>query len=159
MTATRYSDKIQEIALSVFETACYMFPLEEWELEDAGSMQQPNGTTRAVVRFEGAAQGGMVISPSEDLLHAIAANMLGNDAPDFELKQGALCEIANIICGNTVPLFARSNNICYIRPPRIADAEEDIDAAFSGLQKEMIHMILDEGVAELTIYYPKEDSL
>ena len=152
MIAT-YTDRIHEIAINTFEITCYMFPLEEWEIEDEGDIQQPDGSVRAVVRFDGAAEGGMIINPSEDLLNSIAANMLGVEEASAEEKEGALCEIANIICGNTVPLFAQDENICYIRPPRIAEDGENTDETFKGMHREDVSVLLDEGIANITIYY------
>lgn len=146
-------DKIEKIAHNIFEVTCYMFPLEEWEIEDAADFQQPDGRVRSVVHFEGAAKGGMVISPSGHLLNAIAANMLGIEEASEEEKEGALCEIANIICGNTVPMFAKDENICYIRPPRIANPEENTDEIFRDMQSNKLRVLLDEGIAEITIYF------
>lgn len=148
-----YADKIHDIAVNTFEITCYMFPLEDWELEDTDHLEQPDGSTRSIVTFDGAAEGAMVINPSPELLQAIAVNMLGIDEAGKEQKEGALCEIANIICGNTVPLFAQNKHICYIRPPRIADKNEDTNQTFSGMQKESTRVLLDEGVAEIIIYY------
>lgn len=155
--STTYTDKIHDIAVNTFEITCYMFPLEEWEMEDADMLEKPDGTSRSVVHFDGAANGGMVIDASEDLLEAIAANMLGVDEASQEEKEGALCEIANIICGNTVPLFARNENICYIRPPRIAKKEEDLDSIFQNMHHEKLQVYLDEGVADISIYYDAEE--
>lgn len=146
-------NKIQDIALNIFEVTCYMFPLEEWEIEDAEDFDQPDGSVRSVVHFEGAAKGGMVISPSGHLLDAIAANMLGIEEATDEEKHGALCEIANIICGNTVPMFAKEENICYIRPPRIAKADENTDEIFKDMKSDKLQVLLDEGIADITIYY------
>tara|TARA_Y100001935_G_scaffold217449_1_gene189721 strand:+ start:174144 stop:174614 length:471 start_codon:yes stop_codon:yes gene_type:complete len=151
-----YTDKIHDIALNTFEITCYMFPLEDWELEDIGGEQEPSGVTKSVVAFDGAAEGGMVINPSDTLLDAIASNMLGVDEATQEDKEGALCEIANIICGNTVPLFAKDDNICVIRPPRIADKNEDLNTLFGGMVHEQIKVNLDEGCAEISIYYKAE---
>lgn len=153
-----YVNEIHEIAVSTFEITCYMFPLAEWEMDDAASLQQPEGEMRSIVQFDGAAEGAMVINPSATLAEAIAANMLGVETADNEQKQGALCEIANIICGNTVPLFAKDNDICYIRPPRIAGKNEDTDQIFKGMDKESLRVFLDEGVAEITIYYSKDQA-
>ncbi|MEX0722439.1 MAG: chemotaxis protein CheX [Gracilimonas sp.] len=146
-------NKIQDIAINIFEVTCYMFPLEEWEIEEAEDFEKPDGSVRSVVHFEGAAKGGMVISPSGHLLNAIAANMLGVEAASDEDKEGALCEIANIICGNTVPMFAVDNDICYIRPPRIAKSDENTDELFQGMRSDKLQILLDEGIADITIYY------
>lgn len=152
---TLYTDKIQDIALHAFEITCYLFPLEEWELEEAGDLEKPNRHMRSIVEFDGAAKGGMVINPSSSLAEAIAANMLGVEEASQEEKEGALNEITNIICGNTVPLFARDKNICVIRPPRIAMHTEEPDVIFQGMQKEQLQVLLDEGIADITIYYSK----
>ncbi|HBX66012.1 MAG TPA: hypothetical protein DEG32_07570, partial [Balneolaceae bacterium] len=69
--STTYSDKIHQIAVNTFEITCYMFPLEEWELEDGDSLDKPDGTSRSVVHFDGAAKGGMVIDASGHLIEAI----------------------------------------------------------------------------------------
>lgn len=151
-----YSEKIRDIALNTFEVTCYMFPLEEWEIDDPSEISKPGGSTRSIVHFEGAATGGMVIDPSEDLLEAIAANMLGEDVATDEEKEGALCEIANIICGNTVPLFSKNEVICTISPPRIAGEDEDTDTVFKDMNRESLQVLLDEGTAEITLYYSED---
>lgn len=155
--STRYSDQIRDIVNETFEITCYMFPLEDWEIEDGAVLTEPGGKLRSIVRFDGAAEGAMVINPSPELLESMACNMLGIDRADQEQKKGALCEIANIICGNTVPLFARDKNICYIRPPRIAEPGEDTDQTFAGMTKETMQVNLDEGAAQITIYYSEEE--
>lgn len=151
-----YADKIQEIAATTFEITCYMFPLDDWEIEDEVITAPASNNLKSVVTFDGAAEGGMVIKPSDELLDAMASNMLGVEEADIEQKKGALCEIANIICGNTVPLFAKNKKICYIRPPRIAESDEDIDQTFGDMSKESLNVYLDEGMAEITIYYSEE---
>lgn len=157
MNTVTYQDRLKEITENIFEVTCYMFPLEEWELEDAGLMEKPDGSVRSVVCFDGAAEGGMVISPSNELLTALANNMLGVEEANTEEKEGALCEIANIICGNTVPLFARDEQICVIRPPRIAHADEDTDTVFSGMQREDLTIFVDEGIVDISLYYSSGD--
>lgn len=153
---TTYSDEIYKIALNALEITCYMFPLEDWEIEDPEDISKPSGTMRSVVHFQGAAEGGMVFNPSDDLLEALAANMLGEDSTSKEEKEGALCEIANIICGNTVPLFSKNESICTLKPPRIIAKEEVADQLFDGLEKEEVQVLLDEGTIDITLYYTSE---
>lgn len=153
---TPYMDKIRDIAVHTFEVACYLFPLEDWELDGEEAIDKPDGSKRAIVHFEGAATGGMVINTSKNLLDAIAANMLGVEEATDKDKDGALCEIANIICGNTVPLFAKNENICYIRPPRMAEPGEDLDVLFKNMKYDQLEIILDEGIAHISIYYETE---
>jgi len=146
-------DKIREIAYKTFEITCYMFPLDEWEIEEHKPFELNDDSITALVEFEGAAVGGMYISMAPELLDAIAENMLGIEEADTELKEGALCEIANIICGNTVPVFAKEEKICYIRPPRIVEGNENGAERFAGSGVEKLQIYLDEGVAEITLYY------
>lgn len=151
------SDKIHEIAVNTFEITCYMFPLEDWEITEIEDFDLPTDRVRSMVEFGGAAEGGMVIKPSKELLTGMAANMLGVETPTEEQEAGALCEIANIICGNTVPLFAHDENICHIHPPRLVVPAEDIDRTFQGMAKESIQIFLDEGMADITFYYSIEE--
>jgi len=148
-----YKDEIYDIAVNTFEVTCYMFPMEEWELEEIEEQALPENGIRSVVGFNGAAEGQMIITPSNDLLSAIAANMLGVDNPDKDQKAGALCEIANIICGNTVPLFAGADNICYIEPPRIVESNWEAVSQSDELHKELLQIYLDEGRAEIRVHY------
>lgn len=150
---TAYSDKIYDIAVETFQVTCYMFPLEEWEMEEQPQDDIFGGAVRSVVYFSGAAQGKMVITASGKLLTAIAANMLGIDDPDNTQKEGALCEVANIICGNTVPLFARDDKICTIRPPEIAKNTAEAHKKTTEMEQEALEIFLDEGAAKIIVYY------
>ena len=152
MTRT-IADQIRDITNETFEITCYMFPLDEWELEDLDIEEIEDPVTGAMVRFDGASEGGLMIRPNEELLKAIASNMLGEDEATVEQKDGALCEIANIICGNTVPIFAKDDKICYIRPPFIVEANYDPEKEFEGYEHETLRVFLDEGIAEIDIYY------
>ncbi|NGP87418.1 chemotaxis protein CheX [Fodinibius halophilus] len=150
-----YKNKIHDIAVNTFEVTCYMFPLEEWEMEDDPITEVPKDGIQSVVGFNGAAEGEMVITPTQELLTAIAANMLGEDSPSDEQKSGALGEIANIICGNLVPIFASNDKICYLDPPKIIEGGFD-DAGSPKLHEETVLVYLDEGTAEITVHYSKE---
>lgn len=145
-------EKLKGIAYRTFEITCYMFPLEEWEIEEQGVVDLGEDSVSAYVEFNGAAEGGMKVRVSPDLLNAIAENMLGMEEGSKELKEAALCEIANIICGNTVPVFASGDKICYILPPRIVEnSDESMDHQNTAIYKQ-VQVYLDEGVAELTIF-------
>lgn len=150
MVAT-YNDKIREIAYNTFEIACYMFPLEECEIDEEEVLSEDSKTT--FVTFDGAARGAIRIKVTPDLLDAIAANMLGVDEASDELKEGALNEIANIICGNTVPLFAKKDDVCLIGQPQIVESNKNPGNEYDEMQTESTFLYLDEGIAEITIHY------
>ncbi|SHG15461.1 Chemotaxis phosphatase CheX [Fodinibius roseus] len=155
-----YKDKIYDIVVNTFEVTCYMFPLEEWEAADEKERNFFEKGIRSVVGFNGAATGKMIIEPSSgEFLTAMAANMLGIEAPDAEEKSGALCEVANIICGNTVPLFAHDDQICYIEPPSVLQETENMDGDIDAMKKESVHVYLDEGAVRITVYYTMEEEL
>lgn len=154
--SSSYEREIYDIAVKTFETTCYMFPLEDWEINESTQSVLPKSGLCSVVGFHGAAKGKMVINPTDSLLSAMAENMLGLEDPNEEQKTGALCEIANIICGNTVPLFAHDNNICYIEPPEIAEANEDFRGEDDDFKKEKIEVQLDEGLVGITVFYSIE---
>src|SRR5690625_2872983 len=208
-----FKDKMESIAIATMEIVCFMFPLEEWELEDseesdgsaegfaedagfaeAASSAEGSGSTdtvgseekslagsskkrdpteetgvrgsdsgvRALVGFHGAADGCMVLHPCHRLLEAIAVNMLGIEEATREQQEGALCEVANIICGNTVPLFAADGQVCILEPPEIIDnrdeeASKKTMERYAGTQSESVVLTFDEGVLELKLYWSGTD--
>ncbi len=151
--ADTYSDQIWQIACDTFETICYMFPLERDEAVAISDISAEMSNVRSAISFEGATKGMMVIWPSYGLLDAMAANMLGVEDPSPEEKEGALCEIANIICGNTVPLFANGARICYLNPPRLLTGTIETEVNSQSGIKESVNVYLDEGIAEISIYF------
>lgn len=153
MPIVLHEETLQGIAFQTFEITCYMFPLEEWEIDEDETVDLGDDSISAVVHFDGAAQGGMQIRVSPELFDTISENMLGMEEGTRELKEGALCEIANIICGNIVPIFAKGDDICYIRTPKIAAGKQAAEEEFKSMTSESVHVHLDEGVAEITIYY------
>lgn len=152
-----FQEEIRKIAHNTFEVTCYMFALDEMEMDEESLIADHSSEelVSSLVTFQGAAEGGMVISADEELFDAIAANMLGVDEATHEEKEGALCEIANIICGNTVPLFAKDGNICIINPPKIIKNGEIYSAGFEEFYEESFHVSLDEGVAFISIFYKR----
>lgn len=152
-------DEIRKIAHNTFEVTCYMFALDEMEIDEDPFIIDHSSevVVSSLVTFKGAAEGGMVISADEELFDAIAANMLGVDEATYEEKEGALCEIANIVCGNTVPLFAKNGEICIINPPKIKKNGELHSDGFEQFYEETFHVYLDEGVAYISIFYKRSE--
>lgn len=153
----KFKDKIFDIAVNAFEVTCFMFPLEEQEIEEGAKFSED--VKRAAVDFNGAAEGRMIIHPSEELLTAIAANMLGVENPSEDEESGALCEIANIICGNIVPLFAEDDDICYVEPPVIVEENTAVPQDIENIETENVQIYLDEGTVEISVYYSIEVKL
>jgi len=144
------------IAVEAFEVSCYMFPLGKEEISQEQRNKDLNGNIRSLVKFSGSAvHGGMIVTPSEKLLEAMAANMLGIDTPDENQKAGALSEMTNIICGNTVPLITDQDGISYIHPPQILkERKSELEKT---QYKESVWIYLDEGKVEIAMYYSMEE--
>lgn len=143
-------DKIYDSVVKTFEVVCYMHPLEKSEIEDQ-NLIIPDHQIYSVVEFDGAVEGKMIITPSDELLSEMTKNMLAIDNPDEEQMTGALSEVSNIICGNTVPLFAKNEDICYIRPPRILKEYEVRAGENKEVNKEFLRVFLDGGVVEIIV--------
>ncbi len=55
----------------------------------------------------------------------LAANMLGQDeAPSERLQRDARGEVANVICGNVLPMIAGADGAFDLDAPRLIDANE-----------------------------------
>lgn len=146
-------DRVEEVVYNTFEVVCFLFPLDPWEVEEMEEQELSSDITKSIVTFEGAASGAMVIAASADMLDTIAENMTGAEDTSVEEKEAALCELANIICGNTVPIFSKNRQICSIHPPSILNSEKEIPARFSEMEKESLKVFLDEGPVELSLFY------
>lgn len=142
--------KIFDIVVETFEVVCYMHPLEKSEIEEQ-NLIIPDYQIHSVVEFDGAAEGKMIVTPSDDLLSEMTKNMLAIDNPDEERMTGALSEVSNIICGNTVPLFAKNEDVCYIRPPRILQEYEGRADENKVASRESLRIFLDGGVVEIIV--------
>ncbi len=156
---TSHRQKIYDIAVNTFEVTCYMFPLGAEEIPTEQKKELPKDVIRSLVKFSGSAEGEMVITPSHNLLTAMAANMLGVDNPDEQQKSGALYEISNIICGNTAPLFTDGDEICYIHPPQLIKAENPRSQREPEQHEESVQVYLDEGTAEISVYYSVKEEV
>lgn len=148
---------IQDSAYKTFEVTCYMFPVEAAELEDMGidTDVEESDMVTSVVTFQGASTGAMFISVNDDLYDALAANMLGENTVADEEREAALCEIANIVCGNIVPYFAANDEICKINPPKISNLEEKEEYENSEYGDEKLRLFVDEGIADISLYFTK----
>ena len=58
------------------------------------------------VRFEGPMSGRLVVRLCGGMLHRLATNMLGDADGGTSLQRDALGEVANVVCGNLLPLIA-----------------------------------------------------
>ncbi len=110
---------------STFEDLGYVLPDRELNEEQAAA-----GLDVVVrVPFAGAATGAMELAVCGGILAGIAANMLGRDEPPPPRVQiDAMGEIANVICGNVLPLVLGRDAEFRLQAPRPVPADEILDA-------------------------------
>jgi hypothetical protein len=74
----------------------------------------------ACVEFNGPFPGCLLVLLNPEALSLLSSNMLGReDSPDESLEQDALREIANVICGNTLPAIFGINDKFQLDAPKI----------------------------------------
>jgi two-component system chemotaxis response regulator CheY len=106
--------------------------------------------TRAMqVRFNGRYGGRLVLSVDDRLYSALAANMLGEEGLDDRQRADALGEMANVICGNLLPLLGWDGEF-KLEPPEPSTPDCGIGAQGCGRYFEL-GMVFDEGNLELAL--------
>lgn len=116
---TQLKEKLYRASARTFEDLAFLLPAEQM-----GDAQAALPVDRAVrVRFSGPFSGRLVLKVSKGLPAALAANMLGEDAPpDAGAQSDALKEAANVICGNFLPDIAGPKEIFRLDAPELIDA-------------------------------------
>ena len=104
-------------ATSTFESLALLFA--DVPASDA---QRAAPLTHAVrVRFTGPFGGALDVAVSDDVAVALAANMLGHPpdavAADARLRQDALGEVGNVVCGNVLPLVGGREAVFHLAAP------------------------------------------
>jgi chemotaxis protein CheX len=151
---TNLTDTLSRVAEEVFESLAFVLPA--FEEDESGP---PTGTpkTAGSITFTGPFEGTLSVSVSNELLSAVAANMLGFDfgeVPSEDTQRDAFKELLNVICGNLLPALAGEDAVFDVGAAElIADGAvlEDVSGrpAIAGAK---LH--LEEGWAELVLFTP-----
>jgi len=112
----KLDETLGRVAEEVFESLAFVLPAFEEEGDPAerygGGYSEESAPpeaadrTAASISFAGPFEGTLALSASNELLPAIAANMLGLDfgqVPSQEIQRDALKELLNVTCGNLLP--------------------------------------------------------
>lgn len=132
-----------------FENLALIFADTELSSEQASA---PLDVTVSV-DFRGPETGRLVLKASARVLPTIAANMLGGDqSRSAVLQRDALGELANVICGNVLPLVAGADAVFKLAAPRVHDVElpsyRDGDAPDA-----RVRLGVDDGRVEAALYF------
>lgn len=136
---------LYQAAILTFEELGFMFPVEtpaDEEFDDASS-------TGVAVNFNGSISGAIVLRVENTILPTIASNMLGTEGPmeDQEILQDVLGELANVICGNTLPSIAGKQEVFKLEPPRRILKSEIVDKPAA-----VAHLDVEESRADVILY-------
>jgi CheY-specific phosphatase CheX len=104
---TSYDALLVAAATRTFEEMCFFFavPLLTDEQRDA----RPEAAMS--VRFEGPMTGRLVVRLCGGMLGRLAANMMGDAADDAAMQRDALGEVANVVCGNLLPIIGGPSDV------------------------------------------------
>lgn len=136
--------RMSAVTMATLERLAFLFasPVEEAPAADEPELE----TVR--VDFTGAFTGGLELSVSAPVLAELAANMLGageGTALSADEQRDALKELANIVCGNLLPVIAGRATEFNIHAPDLAAADarrwEDPVA--------VSHLVLENGICRV----------
>ncbi|MGZ8379787.1 MAG: chemotaxis protein CheX [Gemmatirosa sp.] len=104
-------------ATSTFESLALLFA----ESPPSGAQANAPLTYAVRVAFAGPCAGALDVAVSDDVAVALAANMLGLDPDavraDAGVRQDAVGELANVVCGNVLPLVAGREVVFHLAAP------------------------------------------
>lgn len=104
---------LSDVTAQTLETLCFFYP--DAQISDVQESAPLDGAMS--VRFEGPFNGRVVVRLSGGLLPLLASNMLGDVDGDLHMQRDALAEVANVICGNLMPLIGGSERAFVLRAP------------------------------------------
>lgn len=134
-------------ATLTFEDLGFMLP--DWELDEIQRKALPEAIVS--IGFDGPLSGELVLRLYGGLLPSLSSNMLGQeDPPDEGMQYDALGEIANVICGNTLPVIAGSSSSFLLGTPVVGVLDKD-SAPFPE-PTAMTALGLEEGRAVILLY-------
>jgi hypothetical protein len=120
----RLQTSLFKAGLRVFEDLGFMLPNEDLNPEQAGAEFEAGVS----IDFYGPQNGTLILQIHGGILPILAANMLGEDEPPpFPQQQDALKELANVICGNLLPLISGTEAVFDLGEPRIREAPFEMD--------------------------------
>jgi CheY-specific phosphatase CheX len=138
----KWRNALCQAMLEVFESLCFMLPRP---VRDSLPPEQ-DGVSRVIlaVDFSGAGRGALHLTLPDSMIAGVASSMLGEEEPPALIEQyDAVCELANIVCGNVLPRIAGDLAVFDLAPPRvIATMDADLGDPFDATAR----VELDEGM-------------
>jgi CheY-specific phosphatase CheX len=131
----------------VFEDLGFMLPTSDLNSEQAAAPFH----SAVSINFSGPMRGTLLLAINGDILPALTSNMLGeDDAPAARQQEDALKELANVICGNLLPLIAGPAAVFNVGEPQLRTSENATDRKLPITAEQAIG--LENGRAELLLF-------
>jgi chemotaxis protein CheY-P-specific phosphatase CheC len=114
----------------------------------------------AMVSFKGSFSGCLLLSVSTALLPLLSSNMMGEDSGNPQLLENdALCEIANIICGNVLPAIYGFKQVFHLDAPTLLDPSQisNVESSFKEVSRS--HIGFDSGAAVVALFVDSSASI
>ena len=132
-----------------FEDLGFLLPDED--LNDEQKAAQ--GEARVSIAFKGPFDGELVVRLYGGVLPGMTANMLGEmEPPEVSMQNDAFGEIANVICGNALPVIAGSRQVFDLGAPEVERLPQGSWKQSGQAPAAEISLGLEEGRAEVLLY-------
>lgn len=141
-------DALAQVAEETFESLAFMLAMPP---EDEAPLE---GAVLTAVEFSGPFTGCLIVGAVPELLPPLAGNMLGlvEEAPTTAEEEDALRELANVICGNLLPVVAGAKAVFRVHSPVLLPAGERYVAGEGLTLAARVRSCLDEGEAEVELW-------
>lgn len=134
---------------ATFEELALLFPEHDLSPEQAAAPLD----VAVSVEFRGPLRGRLVLRASSSILSAIAANMLGEDASrQAPLQRDALGEIANVICGNVLPVIAGAEAVFHLSAPHVHEGVDVVSRELDAPSASSLFGV-EDGRVEAVLYF------
>ena len=150
----RLDETLGRVAEEVFESLAFVLPA--FEEEQSAPPEAVDGTA-ASISFGGPFEGTLALIASNELLPAVAANMLGLDfgeIPSQGVQRDAFKELLNVICGNLLPTLIGQQAVFDVGAAELL-ADGAVPATVAGLPPlAATRLHLEAGWVELVLFAP-----
>jgi len=142
-----------DVAQEVFASLAFLLPIPQ---QQDAQVDRQTKTVTASVAFRGPFEGILFVRVDEQMLPAMAANMLGLDfdeSPTLKQQHDAFKELANVVCGNLLPAIAGPEAVFEVQTPQVLPPDQRVpQSAEKRPAVSMVDLAMDEGRAELALF-------
>jgi CheY-specific phosphatase CheX len=131
-----------------FEDLCFQFPDAELDAQQRNAQVD----VAVCVAFQGPFNGSLILKLCGGLLPGLATSMLGEGGPPSQAQQhDALGEIANIICGNVLPMIAGAHQVFHLSAPHVVQHDDAVGGDGASPVTE-VQLGIEQGRAEVLLF-------